>query len=411
MTLCRLIGSLLLIGATFSNGFSEELEFTGSHWDTADSYRLLIDFEKSPARLEWDGYLDNHMGRKKDAPGRIRFGFKLSKEETSLLQSLKDGLPLCHNGHQMTPGTGLSNTVRTWDNGKLKSEQFYFHVEPNAVLGQRMSSLPLSFQEKVANEILPEPQRAEWFNEISKVVAIINSWREALSDLTSAQNNRTEIPWPTILATSAAAWDFGIAEAFENEWAFAYEAGPVIDLLLSRKNRSEYFPELGAGPVIVRIDEIYKNELDEWYSTSPPCKLGSGSDEWKLAPPAFLRLIEDFISVKGGRFGGLHQHGLLDLVKPNEGHQEDYLKRLEFIESSSWTNALTTGKNKNQPTSQLRIFTITFEEKMSKCVVLTHRDDEACFTLLQVEEAKWKILRQLDSADWDDYGWKEPPFK
>lgn len=411
MNLRRFICSALLLSAIYTNGISEELEFTGSFWDTADSYRLLINFEKSPARLEWDGYPDNDYGRKKSAPGRITFGFDLTKDEMSLLRALMAGLPLCHNGYQSMLGTGLSHTVRSLHNGKQKYEQRYFHIEPNAILGHRMSAVPFNFQTRMKNGGLPAPERSEWFKEMSDLVSDINSWEKTLKVLADARENDTKVPWTEILSTCLNAEDLRVIDLFKKEWAFAYEVEPIVDLLLSQTHRAEYLPELGMGQVVVRIDDIYKSEIDEWITTPPPYDLGHDSDQWKIAPHVFLRLIEDFVSIKGGRFGGWNQHGFFDLVKPAEGHTQTFWERFEFIKSSNWESCLIAGKNENEPTSQLRIFTITFEDKMSKCVVLTHEEDEACFTLLQVEDAKWKILRQLDSDDWDDYGWKEPPFK
>lgn len=408
----------LILSATGSIGISDVLEFTGSYWKAADSYQLTIDFDQSPTRLEWDGYpvaRDGRQGeaifREKAPPGRISFGFDLTEEEESVFKALKKGLHLCHNGHQMVLGTGLSNTVRIWHDGNVLSQQMYFHVEPGAILGRRMSEVPLDFQNMVENDGLSERKRSEWIEKSRELGADIAAWQEALNILTDAQTNRSEIPWSKLMVISQEAESSEVIDSFERDLAFAYETEPVLNLLLSQETRAEYFPEPGTGHILVRIDEIVKSDEHEWFSILPPSDLGANSKAWSLAPPAFLRLIEDYITGKNLSIEVWHQHGLWNLVESKTGYETGFLQRLKFIESSDWSQPLRKSGLEERSIREFRILELTFEENMSKCVVLTRRNNEARFTLLQVEDGDWKIIRQIDSADWEEYRWKEPLFK
>ena len=274
-----------------------------------------------------------------------------------------------------------------------------------------MSEVPLDFQNMVENDGLSERKRSEWIEKSRELGADIAAWQEALNILTDAQTNRSEIPWSKLMVISQEAESSEVIDSFERDLAFAYETEPVLNLLLSQETRAEYFPEPGTGHILVRIDEIVKSDEHEWFSILPPSDLGANSKAWSLAPPAFLRLIEDYITGKNLSIEGWHQHGLWNLVESKTSYETGFLQRLKFIESSDWSQPLRKSGLEERSIREFRILELTFEENMSKCVVLTRRNNEARFTLLQVEDGDWKIIRQIDSADWEEYRWKEPLFK
>lgn len=403
---------------------SDRLVFTGSFWDRGDAFRMGADIGPGPPpyTIRWDGFPENDSRRDKDDSGRIRLTVNLTPEEARPLQLLAEYLPLCHAGHRMVLGTGLLVSASTWREDARATRQGYFHTPPRALLGRRMRDLPLRFQALTADGSVSGEEKKEWLAEARDFARDLRAWSEAITLLEKAREEEGPVPWQEIDQRVLRERPPFTDTPPETEIAFARETRPVLECILSPETRAEYFEELGESPVVVRLDEIARddNPSPMWSGLPmlPPRGLAGEANDWAVLAPARILFFEDFLVGRrpesGPWFdssGAWIEHPIWNVPSPAEDRDTSFRERLAFLDSCGWESRLLPRNDANNQVAFLRIFRLAFQEELSRCVVMTHRAGKPLITLLEVVEAEWKVLRQVGYEDWEEYGWREPPFK
>ncbi len=193
----RSVLSLLAVTCWLSPSFAEdnkkpaqELEFEGSFWNTADSFRLSVDFSKSPSKLHWDGYPSSELravfensdkGGGKAPPGRVKFTTALSDDEDRSFRRVWKLMHLCNPGPQMSLGTGLLTKV--WIRRDGKERRMSYFASPRDFLSTAGQSLALTFQESVTGGGLSTEARAVFFRHLDSMEKQLIGFQSAFDEL------------------------------------------------------------------------------------------------------------------------------------------------------------------------------------------------------------------------------------
>lgn len=389
----------------------EVLEFTGSFWDHGDSFILRFVLDESESRIEWDGHPQNLQERELPSEGRIRANFDLDAAERESLRDLTRRFHWCRSNVTVV-GTGrLTRVVHSTD-GKGSVIGSYFHTSPDERLARRGEFLPLVFQSLVADGDFSEPDRRIFFKELESLSSDLADYEEAYLLLEQARLAQDPVSWDEIAKRVVKP---GLSQEFPEIAAlmprYQRESASAIDGMLKE-------PLTGAAAgraraLVVSVESVSVDHPDSGTVEVLPDAIESPTpDRWIGLPPSFRNFLEDYLQ---GPKGGVPIEWRTDfeIWGPGGKPAEDQVSRLEFLRRSGFLSYLVPVEGvAEREIGHLVIRGIRFEKNMTRCVIFTNaRESRTPVVLLELENAEWNVLRRITYEDWDEYGWKAPPFQ
>ena len=378
----------------------EELEFSGSFWDDGDSFRLRVDFSKSPAELHWDGYADlwtafdqGDKGDGKPPRGRVKFSTRLSAEEDGSFRRVWERMHLCDPGPQMAIGTGLSTKVWIRSNGAEK-RLFFFAPPRENFLAQVGESVALTFQQAVTGDGIEAKGRESFFEFLGNLEKQLGNYQQALDLLEEAFKNDKAPDWGTI-------WDaVRLREKpfdpdGENEYSSPEETPPevvrsAVPGILSAYAK-ENFPD---SRVAIHVESTGSAATMEWGQLPHRAALDLTGEKgaWAIVPAELKFLIEDFVSQPSPRSSPYF---------PSENHPVFYLddlsdeqaRRLRFVTSAPLYSHLFRGEVSREQAAQVNwkaIYALGVDKQGTTALIHTVESNEAL-----IDE-----YRKSDDGEW-----------
>ncbi|MEM6279650.1 MAG: hypothetical protein AAF733_09235 [Verrucomicrobiota bacterium] len=398
--------------------FSEEsLEFTGSFWDTADSFRLSVVIEGESVELVWDGYPDNRIDREKGSPGRITYDLACTPAEAREMKRLVDGFRLSHPGFRMLIGTGLSVTAAKFLEEDLEYSYSYFSLQSSNHLGQRAENIPLLFQGLISDGDFSDHDRAAFFREVESFSHFLEAYEKALNSLATSQESGSPVQWESVLSFRDGQ---ELAEDLEAERTSQVlgEVQSIISAVLSGPGLEEYFPEGVPGETVIALQNLYSTESNGEYSY--PISLSTNGLEGDLENywipyPRYLKgFLEDYIH---GRWSvrdiqGKLEHPFFEIsLLGDKAEINSIQERFRFVENSDYLDFLFEEKGVEATnTGILLIDAITLSADGKQSVVEISGIEKG-YTLLEKEASGWKVTRLLDESEYrnheSDWPWRK----
>lgn len=390
----------------------EEFVFSGSFWDSGDSFILKFVLGEQPARVDWDGHGKNFQERTDPDKDRIRLAFALSEEEEVIMRELVRRFSWCRTKSTVL-GTGLSISSHHQADGKMLFSRGFFGVREMERLGRRGEALPLLFQQLVSDGEISAEDRATFFVEVRSLVDDLADYDRAYSTMKLCRTKKTSVPWNQISEWVVKPYsESGAPEIADQLSRHEAEAALVIDAMLKENVRERYFDPPAPSAMMVSVGAIsIQHPLFGGNEVLPRAIESPAPARWEFLNPAFWNFLEDYAIGPGEHFARILGEDL-KLVGLGTKPLPDQLARTEFLRSSDFRSFVVPETEVDDSAiGHLRIHRITFERNMSRCSIVTNRNYESSVTLLELEDAGWKVLRHVTYADWEEYGWKKPLFQ
>lgn len=411
-----LFAAIFLFLTVQSATAEDELVYTGSYWDTADSFRLTIDLSGSNVVMHWDGFSDGDPKRKTTPEKRYQETVKCTPDESEKLRRLVDRFELCHGGPMFAIGTGLSVCATRWTGGKEFYSYSYFSLNGWKYPGKRAEHLPLLLQSLIGDGDFSEENRFAFFAEVDAFGKFLADYRHGLDLLAECQEKQTPIPWKQVLAFLNNRLKVERSDLGLETWA-AKEIGPVVSAVLSGPGLPSYFPNGVPDNIIVFLEHVYVTSDREGISTvvPPSPEMGNPEDGWVLLPPEVRGFLEEYIYDATRLGSGIRptQIGhpyLLVFAYGDNAEQQAIRERMHFVDSglAGYFHQLDPGDTSDA--GVLSVVSMSFEKDNGRCVVQISGVDKS-YTLLEKKHTRWEVLRLVDESDFLEYGFKEPLFK
>ncbi|MBL9156056.1 MAG: hypothetical protein JNJ70_01195 [Verrucomicrobiales bacterium] len=390
----------------------EELVFSGSFWDRGDSFILRFVLSEQPAKVEWDGHGENLQERKDPDKERIRLVFSLSEEEEGTLRELVRRFSWCRT-KSMVLGTGLSISSHHQAEGKMLFSRGFFGVREMERLGRRGEALPLLFQQLVSDGEFSAEDRASFFVEVRSLVGDLADYDRAYAAMELGRKEKSSVSWKQISKWVVKPYpEPGLPEIADQLSRHEAEAALVIDAMLKENVREPYFDSPAQSAMMVSVGAISIQHPRFGGNEVLPRAIESPTPaRWEFLNPAFWNFLEDY-AIGPDEHSAFILEEDLTLVGLGTKPLPDQLARTEFLRSSDFRSfVVPEAEVDDSAIGHLRIHRITFERNMTRCSIVTNRNHESSVTLLELEDAGWKVLRHVTHADWEEYGWKKPLFQ
>ena len=394
-----------------------QLEFTGSYWDTADYFRMKVDLESDPATLAWEASPIPDGKWEPDFDKRETFTLELSEKEANSFRRFMDHAELCHSGFHMAIGTGLS--VRLTVRGVSCGELSFSYFSNNYDMGMsprnaaEAEQIPLRFAGLVDESSLSAEDRKQFFSEFGAFLIRLDIHGKNLDLIEDAYQSNKTPPWRRILDSIETPFlsdelDIEVTERTKEEVPL------VIDELLREENTEHYFPT-PPEYTVVKIGTIEETSPTYYWRVPAHPDIAKGRERWTVFPTDLTGLLADFVAHPLlGRLVECEWHEDLDIPLPSRWESDEEIgKRIEFLLRERPDPLFFPGPPpESAEISHLKIHSIAFSENLTRCVVKAPgADGELRYTLLQVEDAGWKLLRVADSDDLSPFETTDQLFK
>lgn len=395
---------------------ADDFVFTGSFWDTGDSFVLKFVLSEQPAPVEWDGHGENLQERKDPDKGRIRLSFTLSEEEDRIMRELVRRFSWCRT-KSMSLGTGLSITSHGEIDRKILLTRGFFGIQEEERLGRRGEALPQLFQQLVADGEFTAKDRTEFFAEARSLVDDLADYDRAYATVEQCRVEKTPVPWKQISEWVVKPYpEPELPEIADQLPRYEAETALVVDAILKEGGGERYFDPPLPSAMMVSVGAIYVGISIQHPELGGnevlPKRMKSPSPaRWEFLNPAFWNFLEDYALGPEVFYGHLLKNEM-QLVGQGTKPLPAQLERTGFLRNSGFPSFVVPEAGVDDTKiGHLGIHRITFERNMTRCSIVTNQNNSAWVTLLELVDAEWRILRHIDYADWEEYGWKKPLFQ
>jgi hypothetical protein len=289
----------------------------------------------------------------------------------------------------------------------------FFGIREEERLGRRGEALPQLFQELVSDGEFSAEDRASFFLEVRSLVDDLADYDRAYVAMELCRTKKTSVPWKQISEWVIKPYpEPGLPEIADQLSRHEAEAALVIDAMLKEDVRERYFDPPAPSAMMVSVGAIsIQHPLFGGNEVLPRAIESPSPERWEFLNPAFWNFLEDY-AIGPEKHSARILEEDLKLVGLGTKPLPDQLERTEFLRNSGFRSFVVPEAEVDDSTiSHLRIHRITFERNMTRCSIVTNRNHESSVTLLELEEAGWKVLRHITYADWEEYGWKKPLFQ